>query len=70
MIITPTELIELLATVSKAEPLNKDLTRALNRMIVQARLCASNPALKRRARAEMEGLQHAAEELEKALRGR
>ena len=71
MTLSPDELLALLAAVSRAQPeaKNKDLTRALNGMIVQARLIASNPALKARARQEMAGLEYAAQRLERAMRG-
>lgn len=71
MIITPDELLTLLAAISQKQPTpqNKDLTRAVNGMIVQARLIASNPALKARAAREMAGLEYAAKRLEEATRG-
>lgn len=70
MTLSPDELLALLAAVSRAQPeaKNKDLTRALNGMIVQARLIASNPALKARAAREMAGLEHAVRRLEAAMK--
>jgi hypothetical protein len=71
MTLEPEELLRLLAAVARSEKTEtKDLTRAVNGMIVQARLVASNPALRARARQEMDGLAHAADRLEQALRAR